>query len=87
MVCLQIYHVYFKEWTIFTKWSTNTKMKSYELEGGRLMMKSMEIENHDNARISCGWRYSWKQWQRLFVWAQTSQIPTNSFTYFQSCGH
>jgi hypothetical protein len=75
------------KWAIFIKRSTTTKMESKELEGGRSMMKSMEIKEHEDARINNGWRRPWGQWQRLFVRTQTLQDLANSFTYFQSYGY
>jgi hypothetical protein len=43
------------KWTIFVKQSTTTtKMESLELEGGRFVMKSMEIEDHGDVGITNG---------------------------------
>jgi hypothetical protein len=42
------------KWIIFIKWSTDTKIESYELEGEKSMMKTMEIEDDSDVRISNG---------------------------------
>jgi len=42
------------KWIIFIKWSTSTKIESYELEGEKSMMKTMEIEDNSDVRISNG---------------------------------
>jgi hypothetical protein len=55
------------KWIIFFKWSTTTKMESQELQSGKSIMKSMEIEDHMDAKISNGWKKPWRQWWRLFV--------------------
>jgi hypothetical protein len=36
------------------KRSTTIKMEAYELKGGRSVMKSIEIEDHKDARIGNG---------------------------------
>jgi len=42
------------KWIILIKWSTNTKIEPYELEGEKSMMKTMEIEDDSDVRISNG---------------------------------
>jgi hypothetical protein len=39
------------KWTGSVKQSTTTKMESNEVEGGRFVMKSMEMENHGNGKV------------------------------------
>jgi len=75
------------KWTMFVKQSTTTNMESNKLESGKSMMKSMEIEDHGVEGMGNGWRSSYGWWWRFFAQTQTAQDPTNSFTYFQSCGH
>jgi len=60
------------KWTIFIKRSTITKMESWELEGGRSMMKSKEFENHGDTGIGNGWKGPWEWWRGFFAQTQTS---------------
>ncbi len=52
VILLVIILVQKMKWTIVVKQSTTTKMESHELKNERLLMKSMNIEIHDNVKIS-----------------------------------
>ncbi len=47
-------------------------MESWELEGGRSMMKSKEFENHGDTGIGNGWKGPWEWWRGFFAQTQTS---------------
>ncbi len=75
------------KYVIFVNRSTRTRIELKDLEHGRSIMKSIEINGHGLLRIGSGCNKPYGWWCGAFACAHILQAWMNSFTNFHICGH
>ncbi len=75
------------KYVIFVNRSTRTRIELKDLEHGRSIMKSIEINGHGLLRIGSGCNKPYGWWCCAFTHAHILQVWMNSFRNFHICGH